>query len=181
MQHQRWGTTVQPGHRLGLKTPLQGSQAWRAKGSGLHMQECPDCSCLLLLLLLGVPECRGVLLPTLLLCAVLCCALTPPQVYGTESLQHPYSYVLFLGQDARGDMLPCRQLRDKYGARRRDVYKPGSEPSEEGEGDEEGGDGEGRGGGGGGNGGAGPKGSGGGGGGGRVVIPGIDMSSLDDA
>jgi hypothetical protein len=92
-------------------------------------------------------------------------------VYGTESLQHPYSYVLFLGQDARGDMLPCRQLRDKYGARRRDVYKPGTEPSDE----DSQGDGEG----GGGSGGGGPKGSGSGGG--KVIIPGIDMSSLDDA
>jgi hypothetical protein len=49
------------------------------------------------------------------------------QVYGTDPLQHPYSYVLFLGQDARGDLLPCRQLRDKYSARRRDVHPPGDE------------------------------------------------------
>jgi hypothetical protein len=68
-------------------------------------------------------------------------------------------------------MLPCRQLRDKYGARRRDVYKPGTEPSDE--------DSEGDGEGGGGSGGGGPKGSGSGGG--KVIIPGIDMSSLDDA
>jgi hypothetical protein len=100
-----------------------------------------------------------------------CCWCLCFQVYGTESLQHPYSYVLFLGQDARGDMLPCRQLRDKYGARRRDVYKPGTEPSDE----DSQGDGEG----GGGSGGGGPKGSGSGGG--KVIIPGIDMSSLDDA
>jgi hypothetical protein len=32
------------------------------------------------------------------------------QVYGPDPLQHPYSYVLFLRQDARGDMLPCRNL-----------------------------------------------------------------------
>lgn len=95
-------------------------------------------------------------------------------MYGPDALQHPYSYVLFLGQDARGDMIPCRQLRDKYGARRRDVYKPGSEPSED--------DGEGEGGSGGRGGGEGPRGGGSGGGGsGRVKIPGIDMSSLDDA
>jgi hypothetical protein len=96
------------------------------------------------------------------------------QVYGPDALQHPYSYVLFLGQDARGDMIPCRQLRDKYGARRQDVFKPGSEPSEEDDSEEEGG------GGGGGSGGSGGGGLGGGGGG-KVKIPGIDMSSLDDA
>jgi hypothetical protein len=54
-------------------------------------------------------------------------------VYGPDPLQHPYSYVLFLGQDARGDMLPCRQLRDKYSARRRDVYRPGAEEQEDGD------------------------------------------------
>jgi uncharacterized membrane protein YgcG len=96
------------------------------------------------------------------------------QVYGPDALQHPYSYVLFLGQDARGDMIPCRQLRDKYGARRRDVYKPGSEPSNDAD-DEDSGDG------GGGGGGSGPKdGGSSGGGSGKVIIPGIDMSSLDD-
>lgn len=99
------------------------------------------------------------------------------QVYGPDALQHPYSYVLFLGQDARGDMVPCRQLRDKYGARRRDVYKPGSEPKDDEDDDSEGGGGSG--GGGGGGGGSGP--GGGGGGSGRIKIPGIDMSSLDDA
>ncbi|KAI8477009.1 MAG: hypothetical protein J3K34DRAFT_498324 [Monoraphidium minutum] len=31
------------------------------------------------------------------------------EVYGTEELQHPYGYILFLGADARGDMLPCRR------------------------------------------------------------------------
>jgi hypothetical protein len=58
------------------------------------------------------------------------------QVYGPDPLQHPYSYVLFLGQDARGDMLPCRQLRDKYSARRRDVYRPGTEGQEDGDAEE---------------------------------------------
>ncbi|WIA21272.1 hypothetical protein OEZ85_000506 [Tetradesmus obliquus] len=58
------------------------------------------------------------------------------QVYSPDPLQHPYSYVLFLGQDARGDMLPCRQLRDKYSARRRDVYRPGSEEQEGGDNEE---------------------------------------------
>jgi hypothetical protein len=83
------------------------------------------------------------------------------QVYGPEELQHPYGYVLFLGADARGDLLPCRQLRDKFSQPRRDVRRPGTE-DEGGEGEGEGGGGEG----GGGGGGKGPK------------IPGIDMSSL---
>jgi hypothetical protein len=69
-------------------------------------------------------------------------------------------------------MVPCRQLRDKYGARRRDVYAPGSEPGE-GDEDGEGGDS--------GSGGSGPDGSsGGGGGGGKMKLPGIDMSSLEE-
>ena len=30
------------------------------------------------------------------------------QAYGPEALEHPYMYMVFLGQDARGDYLPCR-------------------------------------------------------------------------
>jgi heat shock protein HspQ len=86
----------------------------------------------------------------------------PPQVYGSEELQHPYSYVLFLGSDAAGDLLPCRQLRDKYAQKRRDVYPPGADGAE---GESEGGSGGGEGGG---------RGKGPGG----PKIPGIDMSSL---
>lgn len=60
--------------------------------------------------------------------------MTWTQVYGAgDDLQHPYSYVLFLGADARGDMLPCRQLRDKYGVKRRDVYRPGTQTDESGD------------------------------------------------
>ena len=29
------------------------------------------------------------------------------------SFTHPYSYLMFLGSGGRGDMIPCRQLRDK--------------------------------------------------------------------
>eukprot|EP00878_Enallax_costatus_P002909 GHUV01003103.1.p1 GENE.GHUV01003103.1~~GHUV01003103.1.p1 ORF type:complete len:415 (+),score=115.19 GHUV01003103.1:208-1452(+) len=79
------------------------------------------------------------------------------EVYGPDPLQHPYSYVLFLGQDARGDMLPCRQLRSKYNARRRDVYRPGTEENDA---DDD------------------NSGGGGGGGGKGPIIPGIDMTSL---
>lgn len=30
------------------------------------------------------------------------------QVHGEEPLQHPFTEMLFLGQDGRGDYLPCR-------------------------------------------------------------------------
>ncbi len=95
------------------------------------------------------------------------CGLSWLEVYGPQELQHPYAYVLFLGPDARGDLLPCRQLRDKYNAPRRDVYAPGAEGGEE-EGSGGGEDGSGGGGGG----------QGGSGGGGGISIPGVDMSSL---
>ncbi|KAG2452863.1 hypothetical protein HYH02_002207 [Chlamydomonas schloesseri] len=53
------------------------------------------------------------------------------EVYGTDPLQHPYLYILFLGMDGRGDYVPCRQLRDRYNVQRRDVYKPGQEGGED--------------------------------------------------
>jgi hemimethylated DNA binding protein len=36
------------------------------------------------------------------------------ETYGDDPLQHPFSSTLFLGQDAKGDYIPCRKLRDKY-------------------------------------------------------------------
>lgn len=42
-------------------------------------------------------------------------------------LLHPYSYLLFLGTDERGDMIPTKALRERYGAPRVDVYPPGEE------------------------------------------------------
>ena len=30
------------------------------------------------------------------------------EVHGSDPLQHPYLFALFLGQDARGDYIPCR-------------------------------------------------------------------------
>ncbi len=30
------------------------------------------------------------------------------QVYGEDELDHPFSHILFLGRDARGDYLPCK-------------------------------------------------------------------------
>ena len=67
--------------------------------------------------------------------------------------QHPYSYLMFLGTDGHGNMIPCKQLREKYCVERRDVYPSDWE-------DEEGGDGSSNGRG--------------------TIIPGIDMSSLDN-
>ncbi|PSC76506.1 F-box only 21 [Micractinium conductrix] len=94
------------------------------------------------------------------------------------SFEHPYSYLMFLGADGQGNMVPARQLRDKYCVERRDVYSPGeSRWEEEGDDGNDGGDGEP------GSGGDGPDGPEGGqlprDAAGRRVIPGIDMSSLD--
>lgn len=46
--------------------------------------------------------------------------------FSHEAFQHPYCYLLFLGKDGKGDLVPTRQLRDKYNAMRRDVYYEGS-------------------------------------------------------
>ncbi|GAB4820106.1 hypothetical protein N2152v2_007152 [Parachlorella kessleri] len=83
--------------------------------------------------------------------------------------QHPYSYLLFLGPDGQGNMLPGRQLRNKYSLQRKDVYSPGEQADDEGTDDPRGG---------GGGSGDGPQPQGGGTSGG-FKIPGIDMSSLD--
>ena len=43
---------------------------------------------------------------------------------------HPYEYILFLGKDARGDYIPTPELRNSYGAQRKDVY-PATESGED--------------------------------------------------
>jgi hypothetical protein len=54
------------------------------------------------------------------------------QLGGDErELLHPYSYLLFLGVDERGDMIPTKALRERYSQPRVDVFPPSS-PSEEG-------------------------------------------------
>ena len=45
-----------------------------------------------------------------------------------RELLHPYSYLLFLGADERGDMIPTKALRERYSQPRVDVYPPS--PSE---------------------------------------------------
>lgn len=47
---------------------------------------------------------------------------TWPEVHGYDSFDHAYLYKLFLGQDAQGNMLPIRQLRDRYSQQREDVH-----------------------------------------------------------
>jgi hypothetical protein len=50
-----------------------------------------------------------------------------------KTFRHPYTYLMFLGTDARGNLLPTRALRDKYCVERRDVHSPDAEDGEEGE------------------------------------------------
>ena len=53
-------------------------------------------------------------------------ALLPPSTLPQDgSFEHPFSYMLFLGPDGQGNMVPARQLRDKYCVARQDVYRPG--------------------------------------------------------
>jgi hemimethylated DNA binding protein len=94
-----------------------------------------------------------------------------------SAFSHPYSYLMFLGSDGHGNMIPCRQLRDKYCLQRQDRYPPGASPEfSDSDEDDDGGYG-GDNGGGGGGGGSGGDGDGGIWSGGDS-IPGIDMSSL---
>lgn len=93
-----------------------------------------------------------------------------PEPLASPSFQHPYSYLMFLGSDGHGNMIPCRQLRDKYCVARKDVYVEDQEEEwedVENEGGPDGNDG--------GNGGD----SGDGIWGGGPNLPGIDMRSLD--
>lgn len=59
-----------------------------------------------------------------------------PEPLASTSFQHPYSYLMFLGSDGHGNMIPCRQLRDKYCVARKDIYVGVSDDEEE-ESDEE--------------------------------------------
>jgi hemimethylated DNA binding protein len=60
-----------------------------------------------------------------------------------QPIEHPYTYLLFLGPDAAGGYVPSRALREKYGAPRRDVHPPGGEGGDGEEEGESGGSGEG--------------------------------------
>lgn len=48
-----------------------------------------------------------------------------------SSFQHPYSYLMFLGSDGHGNLIPARQLREKYCIERKDVHPPGQDDSDE--------------------------------------------------
>ena len=50
-----------------------------------------------------------------------------------RELLHPYSYLLFLGADERGDMIPTKALRERYSQPRVDVFPPSSSSSGDGE------------------------------------------------
>lgn len=43
-----------------------------------------------------------------------------------RELLHPYSYLLFLGVDERGGMIPTKALRERYSQPRVDVFPPSS-------------------------------------------------------
>lgn len=65
-------------------------------------------------------------------------AVPPPPGEGREALEeaaefvHPFAYLLFLGGDDAGDLIPTAALRSRYGVARRDVFPPGSEGEGEG-------------------------------------------------
>ena len=82
--------------------------------------------------------------------------------------QHPYSYLMFLGTDGHGNLIPCRQLREKYCVDRKDVYRKedGESDDDDSYSDSDGGD-------------DGDPPSPDSSWGGGNSIPGIDMSSLD--
>jgi hemimethylated DNA binding protein len=70
--------------------------------------------------------------------AVLYCAeellRAPPLPRGApvpEAVEHPYTYLLFLGPDAAGGHVPTRAMRDRYSAPRRDVHPPESAEDED--------------------------------------------------
>ncbi|KAL4517713.1 hypothetical protein Ndes2526B_g02115 [Nannochloris sp. 'desiccata'] len=56
---------------------------------------------------------------------------SPDPLASTSDFEHPYSYLMFLGSDGHGNMIPCRQLRDKYCVARKDIYVGVSDDEEE--------------------------------------------------
>ena len=55
----------------------------------------------------------------------------PPLAEGDEvpdPVQHSFAYLLYLGPDAQGGYIPTRELRERYGQPRLDVWPPGEEP-----------------------------------------------------
>ena len=45
--------------------------------------------------------------------------------HGSEVFSHPWCMQLFLGKDENGDMIPIRQLRDRYRQQREDIFPKG--------------------------------------------------------
>ena len=57
----------------------------------------------------------------------------PPLAAGDacpEPVAHSFAYHLYLGPDAQGGYIPTRELRERYGAPRVDVWPPGEEPDD---------------------------------------------------
>lgn len=48
--------------------------------------------------------------------------------HGSDPFEHLFLMQLFLGEDERGDLIPVRQLRDKYLQARRDIQPPSGTP-----------------------------------------------------
>eukprot|EP00884_Botryococcus_braunii_P014347 jgi/Botrbrau1/22913/Bobra.0065s0062.1 len=44
--------------------------------------------------------------------------------HGPDSFEHPFKYLLFLGTDERGNLIPARSLRERYSQPRADVFPP---------------------------------------------------------
>lgn len=49
----------------------------------------------------------------------------------TKTVDHPYTYLLFLGPDGRGDFVPSRRLRERYNVARKDIYVDGEDEDED--------------------------------------------------
>lgn len=60
------------------------------------------------------------------------------EAHGSDILRHPFEYLLFFGQDGEGNMVPVKDMRERYNQPRRDVYSPGEEErASEGDGEDD--------------------------------------------
>jgi hemimethylated DNA binding protein len=83
---------------------------------------------------LVLPDVDALGVAAVLYCAEEALQLPPPLPRGAaqpEPIEHPYTYLLFLGPDAAGGYVPSRALREKYSAPRRDVHAPDEDEEEE--------------------------------------------------
>ncbi|CAG9460536.1 unnamed protein product [Pedinophyceae sp. YPF-701] len=52
--------------------------------------------------------------------------------FGDDEFQHPYRYLLFIGKDNRGDLVPSKALRERFKVQRWDVHPPGAKDKDQG-------------------------------------------------